>query len=62
MCQEKKEEEDLVALRIGSMDQYKDSRTTLKCPSPPHKIITAASNSIDSIRKKNKTNKNCNQN
>ena len=30
MCQEKKEEEDTLALRIDLMHQYKDSKTTLK--------------------------------
>ena len=30
MCQEKKQEEDLPAFKIVSMDRYKDSKTTLK--------------------------------
>ena len=53
MCQEKKWEEDLPALRVALMDQHKDSIKKSK-----ERLITAANNSIGNINTNWKTNKN----
>ena len=52
MCQEKQEEEDLLALKIVWMYQYKDYIKKSK-----ERLITKTSNSSDSIRMNRRTTK-----
>ena len=47
LCSEKKEEEDSVALKIAEMNQYEDSKTTLK--KIKERFMTVAGNSTDNI-------------